>query len=161
MQGLISSRPGPNSQPSAMILGSDPAAVLSGGRRFDGTWIVRAPAIRYARNDGNSRGAVSLDGAPAFEMSGPTSDPDRTTIAIAPAASTPPALRPSAGRRTTIWIRLIGRSSSTNDITAINRETAATASASIADRECPSTAGASTSAGQCHRYQEYDQAPTR
>src|SRR6185312_670647 len=128
---------------------------------FDGTLIVWAPATRSARNDGDARSsrAASLAGA-AVEVSGAARDPDRTTTAIALPTSAPPALRPSAGKRTTIWMRRIGRSSSTNDITAIPREPTATASASATDRACPSTAETSTRAGQCHRYQEYDQAPT-
>src|SRR5436190_15523913 len=100
MQGLIWSRPNPSSQPSAMMRGSVDATARSDGRRFDGTLIVREPAIRSARNDDDPSlfGATSRAGAAAVAASGPTSDPDRATIATAVATSAPPAPRPSAGR---------------------------------------------------------------
>src|SRR5579884_26071 len=103
--------------------GSDEATLSSDGRRFDGTLIVRAPAIRSALSDddANFSPALSRAGA-AVDASGPTNDPDRVTIAIATAASTPPALRPSAGRRARISMPRIGRSNSTNDIAAITRD---------------------------------------
>ena len=48
-----------------MMRGSADAIAPSGGRRFDGTLIVRAPAIRSARNDDDANlcWAVSLAGA--------------------------------------------------------------------------------------------------
>ena len=146
-----------------MVRGSADAIALSDGRRFDGTLVVCTPAIRSARNDAGAdlRRAASRTGAAAVEANGPTSDPHRTTIAIASAASRPATPRPSAGRRTKICMRRTGRSSSSNDITAITRGTAAKPSACVSDSECPSTAAARTSTGQGHRYQEYDQAPTR
>src|ERR1700733_8474076 len=103
MQGLIWSRPLANSQPSPMVRGRADAIAWSGGLGFYGTLTVRTPAIKSARKDDNLCAAANLAGAAPVEASGPTSDPDRATIAIASAASRAPAPRPTAGRRTTIW----------------------------------------------------------
>src|SRR5581483_10066416 len=148
-------------QPFSTIVGSAFVAVASGGWRFDGTALVFAPAARsacscvavscFAAFAGVS---VRTRAAADFGAARLIIELDSTTTATAIAASIPPPARPRSGRRTTTWIRRIGRSNSTNDITAITSESSATASASDSDKACPRTAGASTSAGQCHRYQE-------
>src|SRR5579875_1676069 len=100
-------------QPLTTIAGRAREAGDSGGLRMEGTYRDLAPFCRSAVSCSGviwwlavRRGEAAL----ALDTSGPTSDPDSSTAATATAARVPPQASPSTGRRTTTFMRRMGRS---------------------------------------------------